>query len=323
MRALRGVCGAYRATDAVLAALGRLFSRTGAETDPGRRNDSSGAEPDAAVGPILAREDAPKLFAMLGELAARIEGGHPTEVRVSYLPDCGIIDLETDSGGCRQVLVIGLPCFEIWSPVELRSVLAHELAHLKQEDAVFTREVLDFSDRLRRSVRTGSLLSPRRLLTRGVGIGLALLATPVSRAMEHRADSWSAERFGAAPLASALKKLAIVQPIFREVLTAYDASDAEAPNVYQYFSRFWGSLSKRDLQRLRRRLVDHRVPGYLDRHPALTDRLERLSRIAVEAGVSSRKSKTLLANPVELQWLLHNRLYGLRSAPASVFEPIR
>ena len=47
---------------------------------------------------------------------------------------------------------------------------------------------------------------------------------------------------GGGAAASALVKVAIVQPLFREVLETYDPTAPDAPNLYAFFRAFWFRL---------------------------------------------------------------------------------
>ncbi|MFO0948148.1 MAG: M48 family metallopeptidase [Planctomycetota bacterium] len=318
--------GTYRALDAVLAGIAGMITAKGwSAGQNGWGNAILGDdEPDASIGPMLTRDDAPDLFNILEDLARQLGGGLPTEVRLSYLPACGVLDLGSQSGYPRQVLIIGLPCFLILRTDELRAVLAHELAHLTLEDAVFTRDIVNFSQELHRKMRRGAdwsdWVNPRYWLARSISFGLAAATASVSRAMEYRADDWSAACFGTRPLASALEKLAIVQPIFREVLFIYDPIARPAVSVYAYFLRVWKRLPAVEYKRLRKRFVKGIKPDRFDPHPPVYKRIKRLTGPEWTTGRWAMPAAKLLAAPEELVTLMNNRLYAEQIEPTSVFR---
>lgn len=287
-----------------------------------KQGNQEGGEPDIAIGPILARSDAPGLFNILESLSAKLGGSFPTEVRLSYLPACGVLDLGMESGYRRQVLIIGLPCFLILRIDELQAVLAHELAHLQLEHNRRVRAFADFGSNILQVPAGGPVPwdRPRCYLARFIGRRLARVTAWVSHAMEYRADEVSANCFGTRPLASALEKLAIVQPLFRETLLFYDPMERQQGSVYKFFATFWKGIDRKQYKRLRRRFVKQAEPDPCDVHPPVHRRIHRLTGEEWRGRRVPASAVTLLAAPEELMAVMHNRLYGEHSEPDSVFQ---
>ena len=65
-------------------------------------------DPDADIGPMLARVDAPQLFAAVEDVAKRLGVKPPGQVRLTYLPCCGVVAWE----GSRA-LILGLPLLRV------------------------------------------------------------------------------------------------------------------------------------------------------------------------------------------------------------------
>ena len=61
-------------------------------------------DPDADLGPVLARTDAPLLFAAVDEVSRRLGVKPPGQIRLTYLPCCGVV-----AWGRSQALILGLP----------------------------------------------------------------------------------------------------------------------------------------------------------------------------------------------------------------------
>lgn len=303
----------------------RILARMGASSMDGLPEEFANTldrEPDASLGPILTCADAPGLFELLDRLSRKLGCRIPGEVRLTYLPMCGVLEMPVHEVYSRQVLVIGLPCLHIWSKYELKAALAHELAHLVHRDATFTRDVLEFVVHLRArlaTTRKRRWLRPRCLLAWAFVHVAGSMAAYVSRMMEFRADDWSAQRYGSAALSAALEKLAVVQPVFREILSLADRADAN--NVYRVFARVWTGLNGEGYQRLRDRLLEASRAERFDHHPPVALRLERLQTLRRGRRREFFPSLHLLDDPRLLERLLHNRLYRVHANKPSVFRP--
>lgn len=277
------------------------------------------AEPSSTIGPIITAEDAPRLFELLKRISRLMGGMYPSEVRISYLPACGVLDIDDDSPVPHRVLIIGLPALLIWSTDELAAVLAHEMAHLKLQDVAFFRDVVQYSEQL---IRSGQSTSGRRRwrvrLDVGQWIGkfLYYLAAPISREMEFTADRWAADCFGGRHLARALEKLAIVQPLFREVLLHFDALATPKDNVYSFFCRAWRRMDKHQYAAMYERLILSRSKVSAgDMYPPICERVQRLRRRPRPPRKSASGAIQLLETPKEIAAVLHKRLYGSHELP--------
>jgi len=312
---------AYRTSD-------RLFDRLGFppidETSMADLIDEVNAiEPDSSLGPILTQADAPRLFEILERLSRKMGSRFPSEIRLSHLPTCGVIEHAVNSYYRRPILVLGLPCLHVWSIDELKAVLAHELAHLRHQDAVFVREILGVVQSLRRRLDSsedeGSSL--RRSLARFSASWIESLARPASRWMEFRADHFSAETCGPEALSTAIEKMAIVQPIFREIINLNGITPAG--NVYQLFARAWKGLHGPKYEQLRKRFIDDSDWDYSDLHPPVHQRITRLKRLHSKRKRQFYPSLHLLDNPPVLERALHNQLFSAQEPPPSVFHPFK
>ena len=65
-------------------------------------------DPDADLGPVLARLDAPTLFQEVNGVARRLGVRPPEEIRLAYLPCCGVVAWRRS-----RILLIGLPLFQV------------------------------------------------------------------------------------------------------------------------------------------------------------------------------------------------------------------
>jgi hypothetical protein len=273
----------------------------GVEPPETRRTE---ADFDVSTGPLLERADCPLLYSLLDHLDKRMGGVRPSEVRLGVLPACGVAETRGAHGAAKQTLILGLPCFAIWSVDELSSVIAHEMAHLKLEDAVFTREVVQTAARLAQAK------GPRRLLARAVGRTVGRYAASVCRDMEFRADRWSAACFRAETLAGAVEKLLVVQPIFRLVMLQKEQAFAVEDTVFDHFARTWNNLPLEKFWELRSKLAVGAEVKPLDPHPSIMERLNRLAKMRTSlAPPPAASAMNLLVQPEGWKRMLHNRVY--------------
>ncbi len=277
-------------------------------------------DPDADLGPVLAYADAPGLFTAVQDVARRLGARPPEQIRLSYLPCCGVT---AGRGRRSRALMIGMPLLHVLSVAELRAILAHELAHLARGDATRSARSARFVQGLGRALdgppgRSGGPLRRwAQLCRRG---GAALLA-PIALGQEARADRTAAAIAGGDAAAAALVKVALVQPLFREVLDHYDPSRPDAPNLYAFFRAFWARLPEPVLTAMRRQILSNRQP-IADAHPPLLDRLA-----VVQAYPSRRPTPTdrarasaVLGDLEALERMLHDRLFGGPAVEPSIFH---
>lgn len=274
-------------------------------------------EPDATVGPMLTAPDAPRLFRFLGRTARRMHAPPPTEVRISYLPACGVMELPNIGPFPRRVLIIGYPCLQIWNQAEFAAVLGHEFAHWRNKDAKISKRLLPLLGEGRRR-------GPKPHWTKQLAIGtLSLLfrkpAIAICRRLEYRADAASANAFGPDSLASALRKLAVAQPIFDQILIDCAGRPSSSGNVYRQFIQAW----RRIPQDLARRLLLRNVavpPPPNDLHPPLADRLARLDKSTGPEFGARPSALRLVENRPQIATVLHNRIFADRVEKVSVFH---
>lgn len=279
-------------------------------------------DPDADLGPVLARSDAPLLFSTVDEVARRLAVKPPGQVRLTYLPCCGVVAWERS-----RALIIGLPLLRVLTLAELRAILAHELAHLARGDATRAarsvrfveglRQALDRSAGRERGVLGGMARTCFRWSTRLIG--------PVARGQESRADRSAAAIAGGSAAASALVKVALVQPLFREVLEHYDPDDPEAPNLYAFFRAFWYRLPADIHSAMRLQMLTNGAAAHDPAHPCLPDRLALLQSYPDPASSNGDgiPATSFVGDLEALEQMLHNRLFSLPPIEPSVFHKSR
>lgn len=305
---LRGwLCNEINDWSQVVARLGGLWIRVEA------------LDPDSDLGPVLARVDAPNLFATLDAVGRRLGVKPPSQVRLTYLPCCGVVA----GGGCRA-LIIGLPLFRVLSQGELRAVVAHEFAHLARGDATRAARSARFVEALELAIeREGARMrGPLGAWARFCLNECVRLIEPVARSQEARADRVSATIAGGSAAASALVKVAIVQPLFREVLTTYDPAECGSVNLYAFFRAFWFRLPADAHTAMRLSVLTRRHDHADPAHPPLPDRIAAIQSYPdpVSTNGDAQPATTLLGDPEIFEQMLHNRLYAMPGVEPTIFH---
>ncbi len=276
-------------------------------------------DPDSDLGPVLARVDAPLLFTTIDNVGRRLGVKPPGQIRLTYLPCCGVV-----AWGRSRALIIGLPLFRVLTQGELRAVVAHELAHLARGDATRAARSAHFVEALALAVerRQDRIRGPLGAWARYCLNEASWLIEPVARGQAARADRCSASLAGGSTSASALVKVAVVQPLFREVLAAYDPQESGAANLYAFFRAFWYRLPAEVHTAMRLSVLTSRCGALDPAHPPLPDRIAALQSYPEPASTNgdALPATTFLGDLEIFEQMLHNRLFGLPPVEPSVFH---
>jgi Zn-dependent protease with chaperone function len=276
------------------------------------------SDPDGDLGPAISRVDAPRLFEEVDTISRALGARPPEQVRITYLPCCGVVAWKQS-----RALLLGLPLVHILDISELRAVLAHELAHLARGDATQSARSARFVEGLGQALdrNDGPSFSPLRFWANGCRrLGDRLIA-PIARGQEARADRSSASVAGGTAAASALVKVASVQPIFREVLDHYTPDDAHA-NLYAFFREFWARIPESLQVSIRHGLLTDETARPDDVHPPLIDRLAIVQSYADRASFPGDHdpASTMIGDLGAIEQMLHNRLFSVGRVEPSIFH---
>lgn len=228
---------------------------------------------------VLDRSEAPALFAMVQELTDRADLPMP---RLAIVPDATPNAFATGRNPEHAVVAVTEGLLQLTDPRELRSVLAHELAHVKHRDtlvatvaAAGATAITYVATMLQWSAIFGGISSDDDdggglgglLLAFLAPIGATLVQAGISRSREYLADEYAAELTrDPESLASALHKLqtqgqrlaqrgaAAPQPITQSlsIVNPLSSLRTRGTNLYALFST----------------------------HPPIEDRIERLLAMA-------------------------------------------
>ncbi len=149
------------------------------------------------------------------------------------------------------------------------------------------------------------------------------LVAPIARGQEVRADRASAALAGGDAAASALVKVALVQPLFRQVLDRYDPERDDLPNLYAFFRDFWARLPAPLTTAMRHGLLADRRAPVDPAHPPLLDRLAVVQAYPPRAGPGAvaTPASALFADLDAIERGLHDHLFATtRRVEPTVFH---
>jgi hypothetical protein len=292
------------------------YSRVEASEAPGVYLVSKTLDPDRDLGPVLARVDAPDLFDMIDQIGRRLGVRRPDQVRLTFLPCCGIV-----AWGRSRALIIGLPLFQVLTQGELRAIIARELAPLTSWSAASAVRGIRFVDRIHRALERddggrGLLGAWARFCYRVA----SRLIGPVAWHHEYRGDRVSEAIAGGGTASSALVKLAVVQPVFRELLEACDPNEVGELNLYALFRNLWFRLPTEVHVAMRSSILTR---SYHDADPAHPPLSERVSKFWTYRDPGNRhgdahQATDLLPALENFEQMLLDRLYGHELSGATI-----
>ena len=234
----------------------------------------------------IRRKDAPALFDTIDELNGRVRGPKVHEVVVDGEFNAAVVQRPRPGlvFGSRNSLVLGLPYLQAATPEEVRSTVAHELAHLSSNHG-------RLGTRLYRVEMTWWKLLQQLEEKRRFGTGLArrflswylprldARAFPLKRAQEREADRLASDAAGKEATASSLAALAIAAPwvaseYWPSLFDRVRREQAPPASAFTELGREVGRAFTDDEARARfdAELAREALPH--ETHPALRERLE-------------------------------------------------
>jgi len=249
---------------------------------------------EAPEGHAIARDQAPKLFALLDELRTalnckpfhRVIIVNDVNAAVVQAPRLGIF------GWHRNYLIIGLPLMQILAPDEFKAVLAHEFAHSSRGHGRFGNWLY----RMRRTwAQIFEQMAKRRTRLGGIFFNFFNWFWPVfnghafvlARANEYEADACSVRLAGLEPAANALIRTpvhgAFIGGKFWPDIFARAQSQKEPPAdvMLRLGETLKAGPTADDAARWLRQSFLAQTSN-ADTHPCLKDRLRAIGRLPAE-----------------------------------------
>lgn len=243
----------------------------------------------APEGHELRQEDAPRLFEMVGEVRGVLAAPRPAHILITDEFNAGIVQRPRLGifGWQQNYLILGLPLMQALSPVQFRSVVAHEFGHLSGNHGRFggwtyrVRQTwAQLLERLQTERRRGSFIFERFL--NWYAPFFNAYSFVLARRQEYEADALAVEVAGREAAAEALVASEVKGKFLSESYwqNVFRAANHTASPPDAAFARMFVALQREattDPQTpawLRRSLLEQTSSS--DTHPALADRLTAL-----------------------------------------------
>jgi hypothetical protein len=282
--------------------------------------------PEEAEGVLLAHNDYSELHQLVGEVADRIGGTVPDELRITHRAHCYVV--EKRHLGIRerhrQILVLGLPHLEVLTVAELKVIIAHELVHFCCHDTMLRVFFFRFLESLRMACEAlerspWRWANPLYLLCRCYRHLSLLLTAPIRRAQELRADRASAAVYGSQVAVTTLLNEWLVTSQFD--LAAAQSLDEDTggtqTNVFRVFAQRWRRFTSEGRSYLAHRLAEEERRSIWSSHPTIQERITTIKKFPDRGQPNAEPARGLLKNILELEHQMHRRLLeSLHGSPA-------
>jgi Zn-dependent protease with chaperone function len=258
-----------------------------------------------------AAADCPRLFAVLGDVARRVDTDAIDDV---YLSPGAAIGVHQDGRGPfglfgvkRRVLTLGLSTKHFLTVSELQAMLANEYAHFSDRDTFYSRFIyqvhMSIEDALNGMGQAGGRLNyvnPFFWFLYLYYKSYSLLAAGYSRSREFLADRMASSLYGADVFASALTRVSTDGRLFEatmwdqvgRLLQQGQAFD----NLYTAFRSFreeqFGQVER---EKLYQQMLDEKGSVFAS-HPTIGERLQAVSGLAPAAGLDATPAVQLFEN---------------------------
>jgi len=255
-----------------------------------------------APGPRVTREQQPRLFAELEDIARRTGQTLPHEVY--FIPDVNAWVAQrggTMGFGSRRVMGLGLPLMRLLTVSQFRAVLAHEFGHYCGGDTALGPWIYKTRSAIVRTLnqlaQAGSYVV---YLFNWYAKFFMRITLAISRSQEYAADRLGAQVAGGRAMIEGLKQVHIggnawstyLQSEVRPVINA-----GFSPPLSQGFHSFLESpkIKQASEEGLAQELATGKAQPY-NSHPALPERIAALQSLPLGAASDDRLATDLLDN---------------------------
>jgi Zn-dependent protease with chaperone function len=284
--------------------MGALFKATFARTGSG----GYGVDKD--------REDCPKLWTAIDEVARRVDTEGPDEVYISPGSDFGVHQEGRGPfgvfGGRKRVLTLGMCVMHCLTISELKAILAHEFAHFSHADTYWNRFVfqvtLSLRTAMREMARTGgwvTWVNPFYWFFYLYSKSYGMLSAGFSRSREYLADRMACSLYGSDVFVSGLRKVITDGSHFEG--TVYGnivrlLKDKKAfVNMYKAFRQYRDEgMTEAERKKLHKKLLKDEPSMYAS-HPTFQERMDAAKHLPQAKKTEGTPSLQLFEEPEKVE----------------------
>jgi Zn-dependent protease with chaperone function len=259
-----------------------------------------------APGPQLTPSTAPQLFSLIDDVAAATSQQRPAEVYLLNEVNAWVSQRGGTMGfGSRRVMGVGLPLLSSLTRAELLAVIAHEFGHYSGGDVGLGPWIYKTRAAIARTM-AGVDQTYLQWIFNWYGRMFMRMTMAVSRQQEFVADETAARISGAAPMVSALQKVAVLGPAYlaylqQEVLPILRSGFL--PPLAEGFEQFMGNPETRAaFSKMIHEQTTGDSVGAFDSHPPLNERVAALERLPVARIAAARENAAPFLKDVAMVW---------------------
>lgn len=257
-----------------------------------------------APGPEITAADHPRLFAVIAEVARKMDARMPE--RVYLMPDVNAFVAEVGGlfgvFGTRRVMGIGVGLLSTDTVGQLEATIAHEFGHFSGGDT----RLGGFLYRTRASIaRVVDGLGGDSFLSapfRGYGWVYLRVTHAISRRQELAADAWAVRVAGKGNHIEGLRREHVAGALFgvflRDEVQGLAGLGFVPDNLFEGFRRFLANLDADGVQARIADELERMATDPTDTHPALADRVAFAAALPdTPASGGDALARTLLDDP--------------------------
>lgn len=283
------------------------------------------AKSGRGLGLVKTPEDCPKLYAVINDVARRVDTDAVHEL---YLAPGSSIGVHQEGRGPfgifgvkRRVLTLGLSTMHYLTVTELQSILAHEYAHFSHSDTFYSRFIyqvqLSIGEALDGMMATGGKLSyvnPFYWFLWLYYKAYSLLSSGFSRSREFLADRMAVTLYGSDVFVCALSKVATDGTLFEMTMYEHVQSllgEGKAfINMYAAFRdlREQG-IKPEDREELYQKILNERVSLFAS-HPTFKERVEAVASMPKATHLDTTSALQLFEDPEKIETELTDYMTG-------------
>lgn len=269
-----------------------------------------------AFGLLKTSDQCPRLHALLGEVAARVDTDPVNDV---YLAPGAGIGVHQEGRGpfgmfgiSKRVLTLGFSTLRFLTVGELKAILAHEYAHFSHSDTFYSRFIyqvhMSIEEALYGMRAAGGAITTFNPFYWFLWLyykSYSLLAAGYSRSREFLADRMAATLYGPEQFKSALEKVSTDGTLFEMTMYGHIdqllAEQKQFVNMYEAFTQFRNEqISHDDRNKLYQDLLSEKGSLFAS-HPTFAERAEAIQSMPATAEPDNRPALELFDKPEEIE----------------------